>query len=679
MLPLRSLSSLRPRRLVAVVAATGALGLAAPYACTTQRETRPVASLASTAPAGVDFQAIRDAWLNPSRVGRIELRAMIEAFLKKYPKDGLVPVARAYVAVICMDAGDFPCADAHLQQLTKLPMGTTNDLATTARARWLRLHKQQAEAMKLLRPNVGKNVDPIARNLFQEELALSALASESEHDQYEAISYMDAWLQGTTDEERDTTHARVVVIIEKMPREVLEGALRIMRAQGGGYGEEIARIVAERLAQIAVKEGDAELARTLLDSDAGALPISGDAGIALSDLASSRRGMNVVEGRTIGLLLPTEEAALRDESADVLRGVMWALGKPKGIRQLLPVAVTAPTKPASSPGAGNAGSSGDACMRAVLATDASLATEEPADEDEISLVTRDDSGSSDRTEASLDELAGQGAAVIIAALDPDTADRAIRWSARHDVPVIVLAAPASERTRDFAFVLGEPRANVLAALVRAAPDFAKTKVGPVVDASEVAQFPAHGGVYGPLTLLPPTSCDVPTAHAGDPRFPLAEWDRAGAHAWLVTGSSSCARDVVAELSGRTRSGTVGMTLEAAGDFKRTSQLRAISAAAGVVPLRPEAMQRDSALARFVAAYGVSRMTWWTALGRDAATIARRAAIALPSSIAATTDAVAQRREHARRGVAAARVRLWSTDARGFDGKNAITRTVCALD
>ncbi len=677
---MRVLRSLRPRNFVSIVAATGALGILAPYACSTQRESRPVASLASTAAAGVDFQAIRDAWLNPSRVSRADLRTMLDQFVAKYPKDGLVPVARAYVAFLCMDAGDFACADAQLQQLTKLQQGTTNDLVTTARARWLRMHKQQAEAMKLLLPNVGKNVDPIARNLFQEELALSALASDSEHDQYEAISYMDAWLQGTTEEERDTTHARVAAIVEKMPREVLEGALRIMRAQGGGYGAEIARIVAERLAQIAVKEGDAELARALLDADAGALPISGDAGIALSDLAASRRGMNVVEGRTIGLLLPTEEAALRDESADVLRGVMWALGKPKGIRQILPQAPATPgTKPNAAAPNGNAGARGDACMRAVLATDATLTSEEPSEEDAISLVTRDDSGSSDRTEASLDELAGQGAAIIIAALDPDTADRAVRWSARHDVPVIVLAAPASERTRDFAFVLGEPRANVLAALVRDAPDFAKAKVAPIVDASEVAQFPAHGGVYGPLTLLPPTSCDVLTAHAGDARFPLAEWDRLGAHAWLVAGGTSCARDVVGELSGRTRSGVIGMTLEAAGEFKHARELRALSAAAGIVPLRSEAIQRDSALGRFVAAYGAPRLTWWTALGRDAATIARRVAITLPSSIAATTDAVAQRRDQARRGVAATRVRLWSTDARGFDGKNTITRSICTLD
>jgi hypothetical protein len=318
-------------------------------------------------------------------------------------------------------------------------------------------------------------------------------------------------------------------------------------------------------------------------------------------------------------------------------------------------------------------------VRATDAIDASLVIDEPKDDDAISLVTRDDSGSSDRTESALDELAGQGAAIIIAALDPDTADRAVKWSTRHDVPVIVLAAPASEQTREFAYVLGEPRGNVLAALLRGAPDLAKTKVAPVVDASEVAQFPAHGGVYGPLTLLPPTSCDTPTPHAGDPRFPLVDWERAGAKGWLVTGSPSCARDLVNELGSRTRSGTVGVTLEAAGSFKHAGALRTLSAAAGVVPMRADLAPHDSERARFIAAYGSERLTWHTALGRDAATLARRVALGLPSTIAATTDAVSQRRDLARRSLARARARLWSTEARGFDGKNVVARTICVVE
>jgi hypothetical protein len=648
------------------------------YACSSTREPRPVASLASTAESGVAFQAIREGWLNPSKVSRAELRTLLEQFVAKYPKDGLVPVAHAYLAFIYMDASDFARADAELRQLEQLPPGTTADLATTARARWLRLHQKPTDALKMLLPNVGKNVDPIARNLFQEELALSALASDSASDQYEAIAYMDAWLQATSEEEKDATRARVVAIVEKMPREVLEGALRIMRAQGGGYGTEIAKIVAERLAQIAVKENDAELARTLLDADAGAIPISGDAGVGLSELATSRRGLNVVEGRTIGLLLPTEEPALRDESADVLRGVMWALGKPKGIRQILP---DAPAQPKADPKKTDTTkrNGGDACLRATDAPDATLVIDEPKEDEGLTLVTRDDSGSSERTEAALDELAGQGAAMIIAALDPDTADRVLKWSSRHDVPVIVLAAPVSERTRDFAFVLGEPRGNVLAALLRDAPDFAKSKVAPVVDASEVPQFPAHGGAYGPMTILPPVSCDTPTPHAGDPRFPLVDWERAGAKAWLVTGAPSCARDLLTELGSRSRTGTVGMTLEATGSFKHTTQLRALAAGAGVVPVRAELVPPDSERARFIAAYGASRLTWHTALGRDAATLARRVALTLPSTIAATAEAVAQRRDAARRALATARAKLWSTDARGFDGKNAVTRMLCVVE
>ena len=114
----------------------------------------------------------------------------------------------------------------------------------------------------------------------------------------------------------------MTAFVERLPKEVLVGALQAMRTQRAslGYGVDIERILAARLVQMATTSGDAELARMLLDPDAGALVVGGDAGMELGELATSRRGLNVVEGRTIGLLLPTESPGLRDESADVLRG-----------------------------------------------------------------------------------------------------------------------------------------------------------------------------------------------------------------------------------------------------------------------------------------------------------------------------------------------------------------------
>lgn len=680
----RSRSSARRFGLAAVPVAISVAALAA-YACSAPGEARPVASFATTAAAGMDFALIREAWQDPEHIARAQVRAMLERYVATYPKDGLVPTAHALLAFLAMDENELARADAEVRLAGSHPTGTTADLIMTARARWLRLHGRSAEAMTLLRPNVGKNVDPIVRNLFQEELALAALGTGETHDKYEAIAYMDAWLQGAGEEEREATRAKVAAIVGKLPREVLFEALRVMRSRGGsyGYGKEMFKIVAARLASLALQDGDAELARLLMDPDAGAIAVEGDAGIALAELATSRRGLNVIEGRTIGLLLPTENPALRDESAEVLRGVMWALGKPRGIRQLLPM--TSEPAPRSKARAAQDAGSLTSCARTAEAEDASLTSDEPKDDDRIQLVTRDDSGSSDRTESSLDELVGQGASVIVAALDPDTAERVATWSASRNVPVIILAAPSAPapgsktRSSGFGFVLGESRVDVETALARDVPDLLKGNVAAVVDASELSHVPAAGGEWGPFKIQPPVSCDANTPHAGDPRFPVASWEKASTRAWLVTGSPSCARDLIAELSTHARNGTVALTLEAASEPPPARGVKVMTAAAGILPIVSASILRDSELSRFVAAFGAPRLTWWTALGRDAATLARRVVMTLPTDNLTAPDAVAKRRDLAQKALAKLRVRLWSTEARGFDGASTMARTICVLN
>ncbi len=113
---------------------------------------------------------------------------------------------------------------------------------------------------------------------------------------------------------------------------------------------------------------------------------------------------------------------------------------------------------------------------------------EPSPEEGIRLVTRDDAGSADRTEVSLDELAGEGAALVIAGLDAKTSARALRWGANHGVAVMALAPPESgEGIREFGFLLGDTRQDAVAPLLRAAPTLATDPVAPVVDASEAGQ------------------------------------------------------------------------------------------------------------------------------------------------------------------------------------------------
>ncbi|HEY1691916.1 MAG TPA: hypothetical protein VGG39_07125 [Polyangiaceae bacterium] len=656
---------------------------------------KPVAALASSPGAATDFEAIREAWKAPSRGSPAVLRAALEQFLAQYPHDGLVPLAHVYLALLALDAGDAAAADHEIALGQSLPPGSTRDLWTVAVARRMRGRGNPDGALDTLRPLVGKNVDPVVRREFEEELTRTALATGRD---YEAISYMDAWLRGSTEEEKDASLAEVTKLVEQLPREVLVGSLEAMRSQRAslGYGIEIERILAARLVQLATTTGDAELARLLLDPDAGALVVAGDAGLALGELATSRRGLNVVEGRTVGLLLPTESPGLRDESADVLRGVMWALGLPRGVRTAASGGADGSDGGAAGPGGGpggatgvtRAGAGGPGPSRATPARastrpqcaplEAAPPLDEPAAAEQVRLVTRDDAGSADRTEVSLDELAGEGASVIVAALDAQTATRALRWSEGHAVPVVALVPPSEAvASHAFGFVLGESRAVVVDALGRAAPALQTDAVVPVVDESEVGTLPAQGGLVNGLSLLPPTSCDVVPSRAGDPRFPLAAWARTKAHAWLVSGSPACARDVVGELSSSHARGLVALTLEAAALPPHDGALRVVSASAGVVPESAADDARDEELRRFAATLGT--VSWWTALGRDAATLARLAVRPLPADAASDPKEVADRRARARTLLAAARARLWTTESTGWTPEHAVKRTICAVD
>ena len=296
-------------------------------------------------------------------------------------------------------------------------------------------------------------------------------------------------------------------------------------------------------------------------------------------------------------------------------------------------------------------------------------------------MTRDDSGSADRTEVSLDELAGEGAAIVIAGLDGKTADRALRWGQNHGVPVVALVPPDPPATgaalAPFGFVLGEPRANVLATLARAAPALAGETVAPIADSSEVASYPAQGGRLAGLNLGPPVSCDIPSARAGEARFPITQWQAEKTHAWIVSGSADCAADLVTELSSARARGVVGLTLEAAAPMRSAPGLRIVSVEAGIVPAVDPRDPRDEEVRRFSTVLG--HAGWWTALGRDAATLARGALLQLPADSVSEARAVAARRAAARDRLAGARARLWTTEAATFGEDRTMKRTLCAIE
>ncbi|HVJ89126.1 MAG TPA: hypothetical protein VM580_04930, partial [Labilithrix sp.] len=489
-----------------------------------------------------------------------------------------------------------------------------------------------------LRPLVGKIVDDADREVFLEELALSAIAA---HDDYEALAYLDAWLRGVGEDDKERVRTKIEQILETLPRSVLEPTYRAMRAGGAasGYGADTQKLVAERLARIAVQTNDAALARWLVEqSGVSAAQTGGDAGLELGELAASRRGLATVSGTTVGLVLPTLDRELRDEAADVVRGISWALDLPRPAGQ-------------------------DAGVR---------------------LVTRDDGLDMAGTRSALEEVAGEGAAVIVAGFDRASADRAAAWSEETGVPVLLLSAPSAARMpRRAAVVLGERTEREIVMLAEALVRHGVKTAALVADSPDDEAAASSLDPQTGLTLLVGMRCDVPLAKAGSFRFPIESWWRGGVRGWLVSGPSSCARDLLRDLGpslarfASAQTPAVALTLESGvpvTDFPRG--VAVLSASAGIVPVlasKPAEVREDE-VRGFMERFGV-RPSYWAALGHDAGVLAKGVLARLPKDTTTDAKEVVERRGIVQAGLLATRVRFWTSDEHGIGGDRVLARSL----
>lgn len=593
----------------------------------------PEATLASTPEVEAAFAPLRTQWAQRD-FDRTKLKTPLERFVIANPTDPTARLASIYLSIIYMDLGDLQRASKLLGSLGKLKTGSTRDLGIVAQARLLRLQGTPELALDTLRPMVGKIIEPADHEIFLEELALAAIAS---HLDYEAVAYMDAWLRGAPADDRERVRAKIAGTIDKLPREVLEPLFRTMRARGAqsGYSREIQSMVGDRLGRIAVEQNDAALARWLLDPQAGA---TGPAAEGLGELATSRRGLRAVYGRMIGLLLTSGTTAVRDRSADVARGVSYALGLPR------------------EPG---------------------------KTKDEVRLVTRNDGGDVAHAEAALEEMSGEGVGVVIAGVDAASADRALSWCETHGMPVILLH-PAARPPTSKGLVLGDARSAELAVLSRWVADVGSRVPNFVTDAEgdRALENGALETTQG-ITLGVTASCDTQPPRAGEARFLSA---KAQEKTWIVSGTASCGRDVLGDVVLFGRPGTrVGFTLEASGvDFgfavAAGGKAKVTSVRAGKIPVlarRPEDVS-DPDIAEYMKQYR-ERPPWWGALGRDAATIAKRALAPLPLDDVSDGRLVTQRRAIVEAGLLATRADLWTTEAKGFEARRVIARTYETVD
>ncbi len=607
-------------------------------ACGATQEARPSPRVASTQESQNLLADVQRDWAARGHEDvTARLTKNVEVFLATYPNDAATPLVRAYAAVLAIGRNDLAAAERMLSANVLEGEGTTNDLMVTVRAHILRVKKQPEAALDLLRPLVGKLVDPVGRDLFLEELTLAAMES---HLEFEAVAYMDAWLTEASGEEHERVRARVDELLKAMPSTVLEATYRSMRERGksSGYSKELRGALADRLGIIAVEKNDSALARWLLEGGAG---VARSGSEALQDLASSTRGLRTVQGRTIGVLLPGDNVAHNGEAAEVIRGVSWALGLPQP---------------------------------------------DPLKRDGIRLVTRDAGDNLERFDAALEELAGEGAAVIIGGFDAASAARAMAWGDALGLTVMALAAPTKGAPVAHGVVLGETIEDQLTALAEAVTREGATKL------SMLEEHPPYATnvltqVAPSLPLVsPPISCDAPDQGVGVPRFPVRAPERDNG-SWLVAAPSECLRDLALEYA-RTLQGAatkkrfLATTLEAGiphGD-PRIAKVRVLTVGAGIVPVlaaRPDDVA-DIDVRGYMAQFG-ARPSYWAAIGRDAGALARRAVTPLPLDTSSDEAGVLQRRAIVEAGVLAARVRFWSTEMNRVESNRYFGRKLRVVD
>jgi hypothetical protein len=588
----------------------------------TQSSESPTATLAQSTDAQQVFQAIRHRWLLANGSERVAFEPSLQEFRARFPSDPLTRLANVYLAWIALERGDLETAESLAQRVRLGQAGTTMDLANLVTGATLCKKGKPESALDLLTPLVGKMIDPYAQSMLHERIVDATVQA---HRWFEALAYMDDWLRSAEPHEIGAVKERVDGLLGSFPTETLEVALRTMKSSKGhgGYGNDIRLAVAARLSQVAIGRSDPRLARTVIESQ-GNLEALGDAGEALAHLASSGGAAPRIVDATIGMVLPPREDALQARAAEAVAGALEVLGPSKSTVEA-------------------DGGSG------IAPTDA------PA------LITRDHHSITAPSRAPFDELAHEGAALIIGGFDADGALLASRFAESESISVLLLTAPSqSIAGARFTFVVGEREEAVSEGIMEAAGRGGRKSArvgGPALTA----------GLDEALMV----SCEARPVRSGEPRFPLVRWRAAGVSAIGVAGTVYCAHDLFLELAQARYSPAIVVGPEALGvDVPRGYGGTVQEAKVGLVG----GLQRDRSMEAWVRSHG-SVPGWYASLGRDACLLARAAVAGLPKGTVADASQVAARRASVQRALESARADLWSTKDKGFEGARKLAREI----
>jgi hypothetical protein len=558
-----------------------------------------VPSLASSEAAQRDFQKLEERWQQSAPAARGELEASLRAFLKVHPQDGRALLVRVYLALVLMDQRRLDEARATLAPLANAPAGTTRDFGRLARAALL-LAEGKAKACRLELAGLrGKLIDAEERVLYGELLVRSALA---EDQLAKAVMDMRWWLNEVEASDVPEVKTRVLGYIGRFDRRDLEVARE--------------RLHRDQQARKSVPlPTDTWLEQVLTQHLVHSAVRDNDAALARRLMQSPARELGDVATRdALARLAGGGELTRRVVGRTV--GLVISLGTPLSrVRS-------------SELSAG--------------VTRALGLPEAEGDPDAARLLVKDDR---DGMRVALAGLAGEGASILIAGVDDTGGGEAVAFAEAAAIPVMIVAnVPRSDVEWEYAFSLGEPIAtqrSVLESALRR--DGLRRWV-------EVGNDPGSASCANQITT------------AGNSRFPVAEWRRAGVDALLLLGDQRCSQDVIDE------TGRSGQSLEVALGLESASLAFDLPVSASPVFVRAGAFPGDGTEA------GTDLPDdWYEALGRDAAVLAKRALAPFPSETVDDARIVAELHTRARDSLLSTTVKLLTSHQDGFAGQHQLPR------
>jgi hypothetical protein len=565
---------------------------------------KPEATLADSHAAQEAFRGLHERWVATAPGARTGLEGELIAFVQTHPTDPKSRLARLYLAWLTLRRGDEVDSQRWLDLATRESPGTADDLAGVIRGALLLRAGRAAEAYDVLAALAGQLIDSDDRLLCLDELVSAALAAK----RYDAaVGHMLELAALAARRHRERVWRTLEPRLASVPITTLEQSLdslgkssapsEVVSASEHAAARSWMRgLIRDLLSRSALVERDVNLAQRLV-----AAPRVGeratDADTELMLLATQAPTLAHIDGRTLGLVLDLTSPVARERSVQVAAGVAAALNAPRSI----------------------------------------------AVELRSRVLNVGDGGLKD----ALERLIGEGAGVLLAGVEPDSAAAALEFARARSVPLLLLHEPRLARDASlgpYAFVAGSD-AELPNELLRR--QLVEQGVDPLVRVGSTAA-PCPRGPADPL---------------GTGFAPVRDTSAKKAGLFFEAGTR-CARDVLMQLEDAA-SLVLGLGLEAlsaAADGPRARELWSVGA--GILPLLEP--PSSPALKAWLAEKG-SAPSFYEALGHDAARFARAGLEPIdPGQPDAESEPVGLVYQRVRAALASATLdELWTTEARSF--------------